>query len=366
MRNSKARFLLAFLIGLASLFMCVPALRVQAGVVLSAYNLIQDEGSPLPKRSTVNFVGSGITCTDAAPVTECDVTGGGASAYDQIQDEGMNLTQFSTINFTGAGITCVDGMSKTDCDVPGGGGGGGATRGLFAAAPTCDMSAMDTTYFATDAGLLGQCDGSTWGWFFGSFEAFPTSTSVSSIWYNQTSATIAATPDAAAVLLTGTAQGGANIQARLQTVPSAPYTYVACGNAFIKNASVGSVGVVITDGATAANKAITVAIFQQSAALPVLAWAKYTNATSFSGTSYTTNNFPISQNGPLCFGITDDGVNRRAGWNLNGRWYTGGAAAVSNTDFLTATHVGYFVNSEGAGIPSFFIWSEHVYASALF
>lgn len=53
--------------------------------------------------------------------------GGGSSDYDGgyslVQDEGVDLTKRSTIDFTGAGVTCTDTGSKTACDIPGGGGG---------------------------------------------------------------------------------------------------------------------------------------------------------------------------------------------------------------------------------------------------
>lgn len=48
------------------------------------------------------------------------------AAYNLIQDEGMALTRRSTVNFIGAGVTCVDdaGTLTTDCTIPGGGGAG--------------------------------------------------------------------------------------------------------------------------------------------------------------------------------------------------------------------------------------------------
>ena len=54
--------------------------------------------------------------------------GGGSSDYDGgylvVQDEGSNLTRRSTVDFTGAGVTCTDTGAKTSCSIPGGGGGG--------------------------------------------------------------------------------------------------------------------------------------------------------------------------------------------------------------------------------------------------
>lgn len=54
--------------------------------------------------------------------------GGGSSDYDGgynvVQDEGVSLTKRTTIDFTGAGVTCTDTGAKTSCSIPGGGGGG--------------------------------------------------------------------------------------------------------------------------------------------------------------------------------------------------------------------------------------------------
>jgi hypothetical protein len=52
-------------------------------------------------------------------------TGGGGSGggYTTIEDDGIALVQRSTLNFEGAGVTCTDdGVSTTDCVIPGGGG----------------------------------------------------------------------------------------------------------------------------------------------------------------------------------------------------------------------------------------------------
>jgi len=47
------------------------------------------------------------------------------SAYSTIGDEGTPLTQRTTLNFVGAGVTCVDNAvgAETDCTIPGGGSG---------------------------------------------------------------------------------------------------------------------------------------------------------------------------------------------------------------------------------------------------
>lgn len=53
--------------------------------------------------------------------------GGGGSdfdgGYNLVQDEGVPLTKRTTIDFTGAGVTCTDTGAETSCSIPGGGGG---------------------------------------------------------------------------------------------------------------------------------------------------------------------------------------------------------------------------------------------------
>lgn len=73
---------------------------------------------------------------------------GGAGGYATIQDEGTARTQRSTVNFTGTGITCTDnaGSTRTDCDVPGGG----------ASAPVvAQLSAASGTVTAPNVGTAG-------------------------------------------------------------------------------------------------------------------------------------------------------------------------------------------------------------------
>lgn len=47
---------------------------------------------------------------------------GGAGGYSTIQEDGTPLTQRATVNFTGAGATCSDSGGITVCNIPGGSG----------------------------------------------------------------------------------------------------------------------------------------------------------------------------------------------------------------------------------------------------
>jgi hypothetical protein len=118
----------------STLFKSVTALLVAvvllyaSGVAPAAYNLIMEEGGALARRSTLNFIGAGVTCVDDAGNTRTNCTipgGGGATYYQTFQDETSALTQRAAVNFTGAGVTCADngGTTTTDCTIPGGAAG---------------------------------------------------------------------------------------------------------------------------------------------------------------------------------------------------------------------------------------------------
>lgn len=85
-------------------------------------------GQPL----TAVLCDGGVVCSRRGSVATIIVTAsgsGGSSSSDYdggylvVQDEGSSLARRSTVDFTGAGVTCTDTGSKTACDIPGGGGG---------------------------------------------------------------------------------------------------------------------------------------------------------------------------------------------------------------------------------------------------
>lgn len=75
---------------------------------------------------------SGMTCAVDGGVLLLSSSGGGGGGgssdfdggYNVIEDEGLALTKRTTLNFTGAGVSCVDSGGKTSCSIPGGGAGG--------------------------------------------------------------------------------------------------------------------------------------------------------------------------------------------------------------------------------------------------
>ena len=67
---------------------------------------------------------AGERLTSNGTVYSCSALPAG-SGYSTIEDEATPLTQRTTLDFTGAGVTCTDTGAKTQCSIPGGGGGGG-------------------------------------------------------------------------------------------------------------------------------------------------------------------------------------------------------------------------------------------------
>jgi len=67
------------------------------------YNVVQDEGVPLTKRTTINFTGSAVTCTDTGSITECSITGGGGgggsihTAAGNAYFDGGSLDAYTTV-----------------------------------------------------------------------------------------------------------------------------------------------------------------------------------------------------------------------------------------------------------------------------
>lgn len=87
--------------------------------------ITQDEGIEVdPVATTLNFIGTGVTATDAGlNVTDVTISGGGGSALE-VEDEGVSLTTGATkFNFVGAGVTATQPVAdEITVTIPGGNG----------------------------------------------------------------------------------------------------------------------------------------------------------------------------------------------------------------------------------------------------
>lgn len=267
----------------------------------------------------------------------------------------------------GTFVKGIDPNGTLDCSTPA---GGGATRGVFASAPTCNAGAASTAYFATDAGLFGQCNGTSWFWMKGSVNAVPTVAANTNTWFNQGTASITNTTSGAATVLLGVGDASNAIRGRVRAVPATPYTYIVCFTGAVKTANFANIGLMLTDGTDAStSKLATFYVFNQSTATSIFQWSKWTNATSFSA-DYAIGTYGANSAGApyVCMALQDNGTTRKIAYSYDKQdWNTLNYAGVSNTDFLTPTNIGYFANANNSGEPPrLLIWSEEVVAAALF
>lgn len=80
----------------------------------------QDEGTITGTTgaiNTVNFVGAGVNATAASNVLTVTISGGGATGYQTVQEEGSCLTQRTTLNFIGSAVTAADDAGNTRTNV---------------------------------------------------------------------------------------------------------------------------------------------------------------------------------------------------------------------------------------------------------
>ena len=93
------------------------------------------------KRQYAVDCSTNMTCTVDGGVLVLSAASGGAGSsdfdggYNVVQDEGASLTKRTTIDFTGAGVTCTDTGAKTSCDIPSGGSGGASPLSLILGTP---------------------------------------------------------------------------------------------------------------------------------------------------------------------------------------------------------------------------------------
>jgi hypothetical protein len=221
-----------------------------SGPIFSSYGLIQDEGTGLTRRQTLNFTGAGVTCADNAGSTrtDCTVSGVANANYTQSFTTQTSVTLTHNLNTTTTLTQCFDGsniqiipnsttitsvnvvtvtfsIAQTGfCNVNGAtssGSGGGSTisAGTFAALPAAGTSG--NMYLFTDSLYpYARDNGSSWIPFFqGKSMTAPTGFS----WINQSTASLITTNGGEAIIsAAGTA--ASNINGRSIAYPAAPFT----------------------------------------------------------------------------------------------------------------------------------------------
>lgn len=73
----------------------------------SGYSTVKDEGTPLPQRTDIDFVGAGVTVTDVGGVTRVSVPGGAGASWSEIEvDFGSVAPKYDAeFNITDAAVS---------------------------------------------------------------------------------------------------------------------------------------------------------------------------------------------------------------------------------------------------------------------
>src|SRR5208337_420450 len=126
-RASRGRLPMRFtnvVLKAGSWLLLVVALLCGSGIAPQAYNLIESNGTPVTRGTTLNMSNTASvtwSCTTTGAVTACQATStGSGGGYTTIQTNGTPLTQRAILNFT-TNMTCVDdsGNTSTDCSSSG-------------------------------------------------------------------------------------------------------------------------------------------------------------------------------------------------------------------------------------------------------
>ncbi len=176
-------------------------------------------------------------------------------------------------------------------------------------------------------------------------------------WINQSSATISSTDGPS--VLTCPAPGGAgeNVNLRVQTTPTPPYTLLAGFVPQIEPVNNTSCGVVLRESST--GKFIFFRLLFNTASVItksdiVFSVDKYTNPTTFNS-NYNLVSAGFLRGFVIWFKIVDDGVNLTWGYSNDGQNYTT-ITSQARTNFLLSgpDQVGFAINSNttsgGAGM----------------
>ena len=113
----KIIVILAVFLAANIIYSQISSIPSSAGGGSSYYQTVQDDGSSLTQRATLNFAGAGIACADDTTKTTCTVTGGSASASSDLTDCKLTYSSSTVINFgaCAAGVGAYNNTAVAAC-----------------------------------------------------------------------------------------------------------------------------------------------------------------------------------------------------------------------------------------------------------
>ena len=105
-----------------ALLLCGTVFLWASGIAPQAYRTVQANSSSATPAPTLNFQDTGTvtwTCSTAAGVTTCQATSSSSGGYSTIENSGTPLTMRTTVNMQGTGVSCADSGGITVCTING-------------------------------------------------------------------------------------------------------------------------------------------------------------------------------------------------------------------------------------------------------
>lgn len=235
--------------------------------------------------------------------------------------------------------------------------------GTRAALPATDPTLEGRFYFQDNPGIyIKRDDGTGWSSYGNLFELFePNETGYS--WVNQQTATTVTTQGGVVLKSAAPAGAGDNINLRVKTAPSTPYTVTAAFIPLLYPTNQTSCGLVFRESGT--SRIIFFRLMFDNTTTTktdlVLSVDKYTNPTTISA-NYKVASANIFKSPLIWLRVADNGTNLTFSYSNNNIDYTSFFSAARNNFFTTGPNqVGYAINSNttsGNAIMTLLSWSE--------
>lgn len=238
----------------------------------------------------------------------------------------------------------------------GGGGGGTSNRGVFISATTCNASFSGGVYFSTDVGLTGQCNGTSYQWYYSGYPVpnLPANTSFS--WRNQGGATVNTN---GIMDLAAPSSGSDEVRGQEISLPTTPFTIDACFTVQNYQANYVSFGggLYESDG----TKLLTWSPVVFTGGAPYLAVGEWNSVTSFSAFAFGGSQTALVAGGPYCLRWNDNGTNNNFYLSKNYGFSWTLIYSAGRTAWLTPTVIGWGIdpaNSVAADL-TLISWYQH-------